>query len=79
MIQKTTFWAAHVAALKLEATTASQYAKQHELSVKSLYYWRRKLAVTKLTHQAETKPISSVLSNKFVAHRLQLPGKRIAR
>jgi hypothetical protein len=73
MIQKTAFWAVHVAALKLEATSASQYAKQHGLAVKSLYYWRRKLAVTKLTHQAETKPIPSVLGNKFVALQVATP------
>ncbi len=28
MIQKTKFWAAHVAALKLQATSASEYAAQ---------------------------------------------------
>lgn len=73
MIQKTEFWAAHVAALKLEATSASQYATQHGLAVKSLYYWRRKIEGTKLEHPAETKLIPSVPGNKFVALQVALP------
>ena len=87
MIQKTEFWATHVAALKLEATSASQYAKQHNLAVKSLYYWRRKLAAAKPAHQAaakqvqhiesahqtETKPIQSVSGTKFVALQVATP------
>lgn len=73
MIQKTEFWAAHVAALKLEATSSSEYAKQHGLAVKSLYYWRRKLEVTKSAHQTETKPIPSVPGNKFVALQVAAP------
>lgn len=37
------FWAAHVAAAKLEAISASEYARRHGLSVAALYYWQRKL------------------------------------
>jgi transposase-like protein len=37
------FWAAHVAAVKLEAVPASEYARRHGLSVAALYYWQRKL------------------------------------
>lgn len=37
------FWMAHVAAIKLEAISASEYAKRHGLSVTALYYWQRKL------------------------------------
>ena len=37
------FWAAHVAAAKLEAISASAYAKRHGISVTALYYWQRKL------------------------------------
>ncbi len=86
MIQKTEFWAAHVAALKLKEISASQYAKQHNLAVKSLYYWRCKLAAAKPAHQAaakqvqhsmqvhqtETKPIQSV-PGKFVALQVATP------
>lgn len=37
------FWAAHVAAVKLETISASEYARRHGLSVAALYYWQRKL------------------------------------
>ncbi|PIX05438.1 MAG: IS66 family insertion sequence hypothetical protein, partial [Gallionellales bacterium CG_4_8_14_3_um_filter_54_18] len=46
MIHKVGFWAAHVEAVRLAGVSASEYAKQHGLAVKSLYYWRHKLAVT---------------------------------
>lgn len=59
----TEFWAAHVAAAKLEATPASEYARRHGLAVKSLYYWRRKLA-------REDKTGASATASKFVALRI---------
>ena len=37
------FWVAHVAAVKLEAISASEYARRHGLSVTALYYWQHKL------------------------------------
>ena len=37
------FWVGHVAAAKLEAISASEYARRHGLSVAALYYWQRKL------------------------------------
>ncbi len=37
------FWVAHVAAVKLEAISASEYARLHGLSVTALYYWQHKL------------------------------------
>ena len=37
------FWAQHVAAAKLEATSARAYAKRRGVSVTALYYWQRKL------------------------------------
>ena len=39
----TEFWVAHVAAAKLEAVSANEYARRHGLSVAALYYWQRKL------------------------------------
>lgn len=35
------FWTQHVAAARLQATSASDYAKQHGISVTALYYWQR--------------------------------------
>lgn len=37
------FWAGHVAAVKSEGISASEYARRHGLSVAALYYWQRKL------------------------------------
>jgi len=73
MDHKTKFWAAHVAALKVAAIDASEYARRHDLSVKSLYYWRRKLEDSKQAHQTDIKAISPVHGNKFVALQLATP------
>ena len=48
----TEFWTCHVAAAKLEAISASEYAKQHGISVTALYYWQRKLKATPTTGEA---------------------------
>jgi transposase-like protein len=37
------FWAAHLEAIRREATSKTEYAKRHGISVKRLYYWQRKL------------------------------------
>ena len=62
----TAFWAAHVAAIQRELIPASEYAKQHGLAVKSLYYWRRKLK------KSDTTDIP-LPNSKFVALRIA-PG-----
>ena len=38
----TGFWEEHVAAAKLESTSASEYARRHGLAVSALYYWQHK-------------------------------------
>lgn len=43
MKKGTEFWMAHVAAVKLEAISASAYARRHGISVAALYYWQHKL------------------------------------
>lgn len=63
------FWAAHVAAAKLEAIPASEYARRHGLLVKSLYYWRRKL-------KKSDKADAPLLAGKFVALRIAPGGSR---
>ena len=80
MIHKTEFWAAHVAALKSKEISASQYAKQHELAVKSLYYWRRNLAAAKPAHQAAVKPVqhSMQVHQTETKPSQSVPGKFVA-
>jgi len=60
----TEFWVAHVAAAKLEAISASEYARRHSLSVAALYYWQRKLK-----SNAEVSATTGQAS-KFVALRI---------
>ena len=43
MKRGTQFWTQHVAAAKVQAISASDYAKRHGISVTALYYWQRKL------------------------------------
>ena len=62
----TDFWQIHVLAAKQEAHSASEYARRNGLSVKSLYYWRRKLAKS----DTADAPLST---GKFVALRIA-PG-----
>ncbi len=73
MDHKTEFWAEHVAALKVAAIDASEYASRHDIAVKSLYYWRRKLKVATQAHQTDIKAIPPEQGNKFVALQLTAP------
>lgn len=57
------FWVAHVAAVKFEAISASEYAKRHGLSVAALYYWQRKLKSNVEVNEAGQE-------SKFVALRV---------
>ena len=65
----TEFWVAHVAASQRESIHVSEYAKRYELSVKSLYYWRRKLK------QSDTADAPQP-AGKFVALRIAPGGFR---
>ena len=67
----TEFWAKHVAAAKLEAISASEYARRHGLSVSALYYWQRKLCTaTADTRKEVSKLARSARASKFVALRV---------
>jgi len=62
----TDFWRAHVLAAKQEAQSASEYARRNGLSVKSLYYWQRKL-------KESGDSDGPVRASKFIALRIA-PG-----
>jgi len=57
------FWGAHIAAAKLEAIPASEYARRQGISVSALYYWQRKL-------KESGKAGVSVPGSKFVSLRI---------
>lgn len=57
------FWSEHVAAIKQEGISTSAYAKRHDIALKSLYYWQRKVRLA----AAPGKPI---VPKTFVALRV---------
>ncbi|NHZ97948.1 hypothetical protein [Massilia sp. CCM 8734] len=61
----TEFWTSHVEACRREGTAASVYARQHDLTLTSLYYWRRKLKLAAAAGDGSSGP-----ANKFVALRV---------
>ena len=72
----TEFWVAHVAAAKLEAISASEYARRHGLPVSALYYWQHTLrAVTADPRKEVSKHARSAQASKFVA--LSVPDKGV--
>ena len=73
MKKKAEFWLAHVKAASLGAIPVSEYAKQHGLAVKSLYYWRRKLGVPNYLSQRADNPAKPMPSGKFVALQVTTP------
>ena len=73
MIHKVGFWAAHVEAVRLAGVSASEYAKQHGLAVKSLYYWRHKLAVTSNIAPSVDRAAKPGSASKFVALQVAAP------
>lgn len=63
------YWSNHVAAIKARGVTASAYARQHKLSVASLYYWQRKLQSQSALHSVEVAAPKT--QSKFVALRVR--------
>jgi len=62
------YWSQHLATIQTQGISASAYARQQELSLASLYYWRRKLQLEvapAVVALADAKPQS-----KFVALRV---------
>ena len=60
----TEFWTSHVEACQRQGIAASLYARQHGLTLASLYYWRRKLKL------AAAVGDGGGTANKFVALRV---------
>ena len=61
----TEFWTSHVEACHREGVAASVYARQHGLTLASLYYWRRKLQLA-----AAVVDGAGGTANQFVALRV---------
>jgi transposase-like protein len=62
------YWSNHVAAIKTQGVTTSAYARQHELSLASLYRWQRKLQLESVPYSVAVA--TSEPKSKFVALRV---------
>lgn len=71
MTAELAIWTAHVAAIKQGSISARAYAQQHDISLASLYYWKRKLK--EASAKSEVVPPAA---SKFVA--LRLPAATLA-
>ena len=70
------YWSNHLAAIKTQGTSASAYARQHEVSLASLYYWQRRLQLEGARDSvalAGPKPLS-----KFIALRVSDVAPEVA-
>jgi hypothetical protein len=65
MTAESAIWTAHVAAVKQRSISARAYAQQHDISLASLYYWKRKLKDASANPEVAPQAVS-----KFVALRL---------
>ncbi len=73
------YWSKHIAAIKFQEITASAYARQHKLSLATLYYWQRKLRST-ASVDAESEPTQAPKrSSKFIALTVGNPVRGVVR
>ncbi len=63
-------WIAHLEACKSEGITLKAYAGRHGLSLDSLYYWRRKIALGDMRKSSTSEPQGDVTKRAFT--RLQV-------
>jgi len=66
------FWEPHIAALRLSGQTSAGYAREHDLSVHALGWWRRKLNRSQSTEP--TRAVVAAKASKFVALKLAEPS-----
>jgi transposase-like protein len=62
-------WVEHVKALKVSGLTAVAYAKQHDLPLKALYQWHRKLRLLSIA-VAKRVVAKATSDERFVALRV---------
>jgi transposase-like protein len=67
MAGDTEFWSSHVEACRREGAAASVYARQHGLTLASLYYWRRKLTPAAVANSGNG---GGIAMGKFVSLRV---------
>ncbi len=65
------FWEQHIAALRTSGQTSAGYAREHDLSVHALGWWRRKLH--RLQPTGPTRAVVGAKASKFVALKVAEP------
>ncbi len=66
------FWKEHVTAALQDPVSISAYAKRHDIAVKSLYYWNKKLKKSGLISKS-AKQISSAFIAVHVPEKIMNP------
>lgn len=66
-------WARHVAAIKAQGISTTDYARQHGLAKSTLYLWQKKLRPASAEIAKPDTPRAPALTSKFIALRLNEP------
>lgn len=64
------YWSNHLAAIRTQGGSNSTYARQHKLSLASLYYWRRKLQLEVAQQSVAVLAQAPTPQSKFIALRV---------
>lgn len=68
-------WSNHIEAIKTQGISTRAYAKRHDITLSSLYYWQRKLK-SALPVPAKAEPVAAAKQpSKFVALRITGPER----
>lgn len=70
-------WAGHVAAIKAQGISATDYARQHGLAISTLYRWQHKLQRTSTGISKPDKLATPAPPSKFIALRMSEPQSLI--
>jgi len=73
------YWSKHIAAIKFQGTTTSAYARQHDLSLATLYYWQRKLRSVAPVGAAIESTVPPRRPSKFIALSVGDPVREVTR
>jgi hypothetical protein len=68
-------WVRHVAAIKAQGISATDYARQHGLAKSTLYRWQNKLRRASTESSKPDTPRAPAQPGKFIALRLSEPQR----
>lgn len=68
-------WPSHIEAIKTQGISTRAYAKRHDMTLSSLYYWQRKLKSAPPVATKAEPAATAKQSSKFVALRITEPER----